>query len=128
MFRGVKAPDKRRSEFFASDPGDYGRGIYWTSSYETAEVYGEVTNSLIILERVLLVPTDELMKLIKSYVTCNMSSDWGRERRLKGAQDMTDYFKGLGAEAVLSCGYEGGSDDYGLCIFGHGSEGHAVDK
>lgn len=112
MYRGEG--NNKNSEHFSTDPGDYGRGIYWTNLSEMAEVYGKVSTKLIELSRVYFVPREKLMALIEEYRTCKMHD--GQDKRLQGAQKLTDYFKSLGAEAVLTFGYES-TDEYGLCVF-----------
>jgi len=113
MYRGI-GTNKNHIKY-SSDPGDYGRGEYWTNSKEFAADYGEVLEKIIELENVYYIPKVELIKIIDKYQTCKMHL--GSELRLKGAQALTDYYKNeKGVAALLTFGYET-FDIYGICIF-----------
>lgn len=114
MYRGVKAINKRISEEFASDPGDYGVGEYWTNSLEHAELYGDVKSKIIELDNVYHIPLDELILLIKEYQTCQISDS--HKIRRENSQRLTEFFLSKGYKAVLTIGYEDFTS-MGLCIF-----------
>ena len=114
MYRGIRPSESRIHSEFASDPGDYGQGEYWSNRRSFAEVYGEVIEREIDLESVYHIPSNELHELIESYRTCKIED--GRKQRLDGAKRLTEHFKSRGYSAVLTYGYES-FGTYGLCIF-----------
>jgi hypothetical protein len=114
MYRGVTKESERLHDEFASDPGDYGRGEYWTDNKEIAAVYGEVISKVIELDNVYRIPKDEVLPLIEEYDTCKIHL--GRENRLEGSLRLTKMFKSKGYDAVLTVGYEDFTS-IGLCIF-----------
>lgn len=114
MYRGTKPEKERLKTEFASDPGDYGAGEYWTDDKSFAEGYGEVLEQLIELENVYHIPKQELKELIEEYRTCKMED--GHETRLKNSKRLTEMFKSKGYKAVLTEGYETFTAK-GLCIF-----------
>jgi hypothetical protein len=118
MYRGIKAKSDRLAEEFASDPGDYGCGEYWTDCEAHAQFYGDVSKKYISLDNVYHIPPDELMELIKTYGTCDMQSE--KKTRRESSTRMTEFFKSKGYEGVLTFGYEA-PDIFGLCIFDSGN-------
>jgi hypothetical protein len=114
MHRGVKDRSEHLHEKFASDPGDYGCGEYWTDNKDFAAIYGEVISKVIELDNVYRIPSVHVLPLIEEYETCKM--DFGRERRLEGSLRLTKFFKEKGYDAVLTVGYES-SNVLGLCVF-----------
>lgn len=114
MHRGVKDKSQYLHDKFASDPGDYGCGEYWTDSKEFASIYGEVISKVIELENVYRIPQEQVLPLIEEYETCKMHL--GRDRRLEGSLRLTNMFKEKGYSAVLTVGYES-YGILGLCIF-----------
>ncbi|HFQ4945512.1 TPA: hypothetical protein ACGUVO_003558, partial [Vibrio vulnificus] len=114
MYRGVKDKSAHLHEEFASDPGDYGCGEYWTDNKEFAAIYGEVISKVIELDNVYRIPKGEVLPLIEQYETCKMHL--GHEKRLEGASKLTKLFKEKGYSAVLTVGYES-PNILGLCIF-----------
>jgi hypothetical protein len=115
MFRGIKDDGDRLHKDFASDPGDYGCGEYWTDSYNGAQIYGTVISKTIILENVYHIPSRELMSLIKEYGTCKMED--GHELRKLNSMRLTSHFKSKGFSGVLTSDYESPSET-AICIFG----------
>jgi hypothetical protein len=114
MYRGIKKESDRLHKEFASDPGDYGCGEYWTDCKEFASGYGDVISKLIVLENVYRIPKDDVLPLIAKYETCKM--ELGREKRLENSRLLTEMFKSKGYQAVLTYGYESFTI-FGLCIF-----------
>lgn len=114
MYRGVKDKSEHLHESFASDPGDYGCGEYWTDNKDFAANYGEVISKVIELDNVYRIPRDQVLPLIEEYKTCKMHL--GREIRLEGSLRLTKFFKDTGYSAVLTVGYES-PDVLGLCVF-----------
>ena len=114
MYRGEKPKDERLSKNFASDPGDYGTGEYWTNEKELADSYGSVRSKLIELDNVYHIPSDEIMELIEEYRTCKMED--GHNKRSESSMRLTLMLKSKGYEAVLTIGYED-FKSMGLCIF-----------
>lgn len=114
MYRGDRASNTRLTIDFASDPGDYGVGEYWTNSKDHAEFYGNVRSEIIELDDVYHIPSDELKRLIEEYRTCKMED--GHEKRKDNSLRLTEMFKSKGYKAVLTIGYEDLSS-MGLCIF-----------
>lgn len=114
MYRGIKSHDERLAESFASDPGDYGSGEYWSDSHEFAALYGEVKQQVIKLDGVYHVGRAELRALIDEYQTCNIMI--GHAKRKENADRLTEHFQSKGYAAVFTVGYE--SDSVGsICIF-----------
>lgn len=114
MYRGFKPPSERLNENFASDPGDYGVGEYWTDNETFAAHYGVVENKYIELENVYHIPKHELKRLIEEYRTCKIED--GHETRKANSLRLTQKFKDMGYRAVLTVGYESFTV-MGLCIF-----------
>ena len=114
MYRGLKKESEHLHKNFASDPGDYGCGEYWTDNQEFAMVYGDVISKEIELDNVYCIPSDQVSQLIEEYQTCNMELDI--EARLQGTMKLTELFKAKGYPAVLTTQYES-PDILGLCIF-----------
>lgn len=114
MYRGIKLASQWQHESFASDPGDYGCGEYWTDTLSFAEGYGEVISKEIILERVYHIPTEELRSIISEYRTCRMED--GKDMRRANSLRLTKFFESKGYQAVLTEGYESFTVK-GLCIF-----------
>lgn len=114
MYRGVKPLQDRVHKDFASDPGDYGCGEYWTNDESSAVFYGDVITKEIVMENVYHIPMDELKKLIEEYRTCKIED--GHEKRRNGSLLITNYFMKKGYKAVLTEGYES-FDEVAICIF-----------
>jgi hypothetical protein len=117
MHRGVKAENERLHKEFASDPGDYGCGEYWTDNIDMAKVYGKVKSKIIKLNRVYHIPKDELKLLIEEYRTCKIQD--GLTVRRENSNRLTEYFKNKEYEAVLTYGYESFTEK-SICIFKNG--------
>lgn len=114
MYRGIKPASQWLNKSFASDPGDYGCGEYWTDDRSFAQVYGEVVSKEITLERVYHIPSKELMSIIKEYGTCRMEDS--KDVRMANSLLLTNFFKSKDYQAVLTVGYEN-FEVKGLCIF-----------
>ena len=114
MYRGVRKDSERLDERFASDPGDYGQGEYWSDNRELASVYGDVISKIIKLDNVYRISNNKVLSLIEEYETCKIHLDY--VNRLKGSISLTKMFKSQGYDAVLTAGYENFTS-LGLCIF-----------
>ena len=113
MHRGIKPKHERLHPEFASDPGDYGSGEYWTDCLKSAKKYGEVISKTIKLDRVYNLPMEECRELINKYNTCQ---EMDTTRRLENVARLTEYFKSKGYEAVLIYGYEDFTQT-SICVF-----------
>jgi hypothetical protein len=114
MYRGIKKEAEHLHDEFASDPGDYGQGEYWTDNKEFAAIYGEVISKTIELDNVYRIPQNQVLPLIEEYETCKIHL--GPEKRLEGSIRLTNMFKDKGYSAVLTLGYES-TEILGLCVF-----------
>lgn len=118
MFRGV--PAQRRHQAFASDPGDYGRGTYWSSSEEFAQLYagddGQVHCQIIQLQNVLHMSPAEIKRHAREVYRTTRMED-GHEARLQGATKMAADMKASGFDGIVTFGYET-PDSWGACVFG----------
>jgi len=118
MFRGVPGAKHRVCEEFATDPGDYGCGQYYTNSIQTANNYagndGAISVRTITVKNAYTIPLDELRKLIREYGTCKIED--GRPARLERSKKLTEYFKSKGYAAVVTINYES-FDEVAICIF-----------
>ena len=114
MYRGIKCRTEHLNEKFASDPGDYGCGEYWTDNIEFAKIYGDVVEKIITIDSVYHIPNKELSEIIELYRTCKIED--GAEVRLQNCLRLTEDLKSKGYKAVLTKGYEN-FDVIGVCIF-----------
>ena len=112
MFRGTGANTNHSK--FASDPGDYGRGQYWTDSFDFAQKYGNVQETLIVLDDILFIPKGFLTRTIREFGTTDLSL--GKSVRLSNSQRLTDHFQSIGCKGILTFDYES-FGIFGLCIF-----------
>jgi hypothetical protein len=103
MFRGTKS--QRPHAEFASDPGDYGRGVYWAATREFALIYGDqVVEGDVHLRNALRLAPDEVCRLARSTGITVLED--GKEMRLKAAERFTAEMKSKGYDGIVSCGYE----------------------
>jgi hypothetical protein len=73
----VRRGERKRSHNkpFATDVGDFGRGVYYTSNYHQARTYGSVTKSVLKLKNPLVLTVDEAYKLSDQYQTVRLSDE-----------------------------------------------------
>jgi hypothetical protein len=103
MYRGTKS--KRRHTEFASDPGDYGRGVYWAASKVFARIYGDlIAEGDIHLKNALRLAPDEVGRLARSTGATVMQD--GIDKRLSAAERFTTEMKARGYDGIVVCGYE----------------------
>jgi hypothetical protein len=106
MFRGESVDSElKRQRGFASDPGDYGRGEYWTDSQEFAATYGEVRTSVIQLKNALRLELKTMAQLIRDEY--GMTQAWKpHEFRIAAADRFTSDMKSKGYDGIVVFGYE----------------------
>lgn len=104
MYRGVRP--KKHGKDYASDPGDLGKGEYWTSNIHYARGYGKTTKKKIRLKNPLHLTASQASILIDRYKTVRGHT----HQREKGAAKLSAHFKSRGYDGVVVKGYEGGRD------------------
>ena len=108
---------------FSSDPGDFGRGIYYDTNYQRAKTYGNVEISVIKLKNPIVLTDEEAYNLSDKFRTVRLSNDdyekigkeigFGPKKRierlnaqtqqlLKNAQAMTDFLLSQGYDGLVS--------------------------
>ena len=89
MYRGEGVNAEAKQERgFASDPGDYGRGEYWTDSQAFASNYGTVRKTVIELRNALRLDPNEMVRLIRDEY--GMTKAWLPQReRIAAAERFT---------------------------------------
>ena len=93
--RGIK--EFRKNLPYSNDPGDFGRGIYYTTSKARAKAYGKTFSTVIKFNNPLVLSVNQAYDLADNYGTiANMRN--GKEA-LNGAETMT--------KTMLSKGYDG---------------------
>jgi hypothetical protein len=117
MYHG--ASTKGRHASFASDPGDYGRGEYWTNCPQTAEIYAGVGGRVLIreirLQNALHLSVEEILRLATQvYHTTVMEN--GSAARLRGSAQFTADMKSKGHDGVVVYGYEA-LGEWSACLF-----------
>ncbi len=109
---------KRVDQVFASDPGDFGRGLYYTTSQARARQYGPVLTKIIKLQNPLILSDAEAYQLSEEYETVKLNERTiieifdrvDRElmqravtaKLLENAQKMTDALKSQGFDGLVS--------------------------
>lgn len=104
MYRGVRP--KRYGKDYASDPGDLGKGEYWTSNIHYARGYGKVKTRKIKLKNPLHLDSTQASILADRYRTVRGFP----HQREAGARRMSEYLKSRGYDGLVVKGYEGGRD------------------
>lgn len=103
---------------FVSDPGDLGRGIYYTTNYHRARCYGEVQKSVIVFSNPLVLSVDDAYALADKYQTVRIEpdmalveqlkqqgkrwADYEQEQRLRNAEKMTQDLLAQGFDGLIS--------------------------
>jgi len=103
MYRGIRST-KLHAEF-ASDPGDYGRGVYWAATREFAEIYGdEIICDEVCLSNALRLDHREVGTVARERGITRMED--GHEARLIAAEAFTNEMRALGYDGIVVEGYE----------------------
>jgi hypothetical protein len=93
VYRGQREKGGRE---YASDAGDLGRGIYYTTSRARASCYGTVSEHVVIFENPMVVSVETAYNIACAY---GVFSPHGGPPKIDGATVMT--------EAMLAFGYDG---------------------
>ena len=85
---------------FASDPGDFGRGIYWTTTKVRAFQYGEVRTEKVRFE------SPAVMSLEDAYRLCDQFNCIGhgvsQEQRLLNCEALTKFMLAKGYDSLIA--------------------------
>jgi len=116
MYRGEGVNAEAKQERgFASDPGDYGRGEYWTDSQAFASNYGTVRKTVIELRNALRLDPNEMVRLIRDEY--GMTKAWLPQReRIAAAERFTRDMLAKGYDGIAAYGYEQ-PDIWSVCVF-----------
>ena len=112
VYRGVKEHYPKDSEY-ATDPRDFGRGIYYTNNIHRARAYGDVTKKILVLNNPIVMSMADAYKLAEEYHTVRLPESHERNpeksmleiiqddahQRMLNAQKMSD--------DMLNKGYDG---------------------
>lgn len=109
---------KRGGTSYQSDPGDFGRGIYYTTSYTRASTYGDVEKNTLKLKNPIVLSVDEAYALSEKYETVRLSEEKETElfnkvgrsgirqarvdELLKNSQRLTDDLLAKGHDGLVS--------------------------
>jgi hypothetical protein len=106
MYRGEGVNAELKVERgFASDPGDYGRGEYWTDSMEFASTYGNVRRAVVELNNALRLDPKEMVRLIRDEY--GITKAWlPHEQRLAAVERFTREMLANGYDGIVVYGYE----------------------
>lgn len=63
LYRGENEPGLMGNREYAHDPGDFGRGIYWTTELAQAKCYGKVRKARVSLSNPLYLTAEEAYDL-----------------------------------------------------------------
>ena len=107
LWRGQRPLNGRA---FASDPGDLGRGKYFSSLKSRAENYGDISREMIVLHNPLVLTTDEAYtQIADQFGTISGQSEHpehgstgDHESRLRAAQAATDAMQKAGYDGVVA--------------------------
>lgn len=98
LWRGHTEPSKSR---FAHDPGDFGRGVYWTSSCARAKCYGKsLKRAVIKLQSALVLSVSDAYALAAKYGT--VGPQFSMDQKLANASRMTEELKAQGYDGLVS--------------------------
>ena len=116
VFRGDR--ETRMSSKYATDPGDLGAGIYYTTSRSYAAAYagkrGILSEKTINLENPLVLNSDEAVALASRYRTVEGKTI---EERILGANRMTADLQIKGYDGLVVHGYEGSKNTTTVVVF-----------
>jgi hypothetical protein len=102
---------------YISDPGDFGRGIYYDTNYHRAKTYGEVTKSILKLTNPIVLSSSEAYEIAEKFQTVRLTDDWytqnnsqdSMQARLNNAQKMTEFLLNQGYDGLASVNTRMGS-------------------
>lgn len=102
--RGIKR--KRINLPFASDPGDFGRGIYYTTNYHNAKAYGPVEKSILKLQNPIVLSVEEAYQLADKYHTVHLPNDNVKRTTQEMLAQLVTNAETM-TRAMISQGYDG---------------------
>jgi hypothetical protein len=115
MWRGVKQPAEHLNKHFASDPGDYGRGEYWSNNQEFSSLYGDLIEREIYLVNALRLSSKEISTLARDiYGTTRMEHT--AADRLAASERLTADIRARGHDGIVVLGYES-PGIWSACVF-----------
>jgi hypothetical protein len=102
---------------YISDPGDFGRGIYYDTNYYRAKTYGEVTKSILKLTNPVVLSNGEAYEIAEEFQTVRLNDNWYEQNnfedsmkaRLSNARRMTEFFLNQGYDGLASVNIAMGS-------------------
>jgi hypothetical protein len=102
---------------YLSDPGDFGRGIYYDTNYHRAKTYGEVAKSILKLTNPIVLSSSEAYEIAEKFQTVRLHDDWytqnnsqdSMQARLNNAQRMTEFLINQGYDGLASVNIKMGS-------------------
>ena len=105
------------SREYISDPGDFGRGIYYDTNYYRAKNYGEVTKGILKLTNPIVLSSSEAYEIAEKFQTVRLHDDWytqnnsqdSMQARLINAQRMTEFLLNQGYDGLASVNTKMGS-------------------
>lgn len=105
------------SREYTSDPGDFGRGVYYDTNYHRAKTYGEVTKSILKLTNPIVLSSGEAYEIAEKFQTVRLNDDWytqnnsqdSMQARLSNAQKMTEFLLNQGYDGLASVNTRMGS-------------------
>ena len=102
---------------YISDPGDFGRGIYYDTNYHRAKTYGEVAKSILKLTNPIVLSSGEAYEIAEKFQTVRLHDDWyaqnnsqdSMQARINNAQKMTEFLINQGYDGLASINVKMGS-------------------
>ncbi len=116
MYRGIRATPLNST--YASDPGDYGRGLYWSNRRETAELYaagGQIIEGVVELRHAMRLSPKEVTRYGREVYGFTVLEK-GSDARIAAAERFTADMKAAGYDGVVTYGYES-FHEWGACVF-----------
>lgn len=97
VYRGIRP---KYEKVFASDPGDFGRGVYWTTSKARAKSYSSnIITARIVFNNPLILTVNEAYDLADHYNTIN---EIDIDKRIKNAEIFTRDMLSFGFDGLIS--------------------------
>ena len=105
------------SREYISDPGDFGRGVYYDTNYHRAKTYGEVTKSILKLTNPIVLSSSEAYEIAEKFQTVRLHDSWymqndsqdSMKARLNNAQKMTEFLLNQGYDGLAAVNTKMGS-------------------
>jgi hypothetical protein len=94
----------RGEKSYASDPGDFGRGQYWSTSKAVAKCYGVMRSKILYLNRPILMTVKEAYDLAGEFGT--ITGDPDQPHIGSGPFDKRQTASGAMSDFMLSIGYD----------------------